>query len=279
MISSVLAALMQRGFGAFASGFSWYQLVPGWSGEYSYGWSLGMKHPAEFMFVPATWTVVALILVLALFARRGLEAALARPGTDKYLPDNTLTARNVAEMFIAYVWSMVEASLGAKEGKNFFPLVCSLFMYILVANLTGFIPGWLPPTDNFSSNFALAAVTFCTFVGAGLFKDAKGFLAHLWGPIWWLGVLLFPLEVISLIIRPMSLTIRLTVNIFVDHMLSTIARDIGGMIPFIGAALAPVPLYFLGLLVCVIQAFVFALLTTIYLSLSLPHPTDGHGHH
>lgn len=279
MISSILAALFQRGFGAFASDFSWYRLIPGWSGGYSYGWSLGMKNPDEFMFVPVTWTIVGIILLMAWMARRGLEAALARSGTDKYLPDSTLTARNAAEMFISYVWGMVEANLGTREAKNFFPLVCSLFLYILVANLSGFIPGWLPPTDNFSSNFALAAVAFVTFVGAGLLKDAKGFLAHLWGPIWWLGVLLFPLEVISLVIRPMSLTIRLTVNIFVDHMLSHIARDIGGMIPFIGAALMPVPLYFLGLLVCVIQAFVFSLLTTIYLGLSLPHPTDGHGHH
>ena len=77
----------------------------------------------------------------------------------------------------------------------------------------------------------------------------------------------------------MSLTVRLGVNIAVDHLLQTIARTLGDtFLGVFGAATLPVPLYFLGLLVCVVQAFVFALLTTIYISLSVAHG-DGHDDH
>lgn len=278
MISSLLAGLLSRGLGAFASDFTWWKLIPGFSGHYSWGWSLGFKNPEEFVFIPTAWTVVAVVLGMAAVARMGLERAMSRQGTDKYLPDAGLTARNVAEVVVGFLWGMMESNMGAKEAKKFFPLVGSIFCYILVANLSGFVPGWLPPTDNFSSNFAMASVVFLTFMGVGLTRDPKGFLGHLAGPVWWMAWLIFPLETLSLFIRPMSLSIRLTVNIFVDHLLAHIARDMGGMIPFIGAAVLPVPLYALGLLVCCVQPFIFALLTTIYISQSLPHHEHDDAH-
>lgn len=278
MISSLLAGLLNRSLGAFASDFTWFKLIPGFGGHYSWGWFLGMKNPDEFAFIPTAWTIVFVLLGMAAVARTGLEQAMNRKGTDKYLPDAGLSPRNVAEVIVGFLWGMLESNVGAKEAKKFFPLVASLFCYILVANLSGFIPGWIPPTDNFSSNFAMASIVFLTFMGVGLVRDPKGFLSHLAGPVWWMSWLIFPLEVLSLFIRPMSLSIRLTVNIFVDHLLSHIARDMGGMIPYIGAALLPVPLYALGLLVCCIQPFIFALLTTIYISQSLPHQKHDDKH-
>lgn len=281
MISSLLAGILSRGLSPVISDFSWFKLIPGMSGHYSYGWSLGMADGEAFYFVPTAWAVVFAILGFAFMARRGLERALAREGNAKYLPDNGISARNVAEIMIGFVWGMLESNVGKKEAKTFFALVASLFMYVLFSNLSGFIPGFLPPTDNFSTNFAIAGIVFLTFTFVGLTRDPKGFIQHLAGPVWWLYWLIFPLEVISLFIRPMSLTIRLTVNIFVDHLLQHIAREVGGMLPYIGAAILPVPLYALGTLVCVIQAFIFSLLTCIYISQSLPHHAhdDDHGHH
>lgn len=281
MISSMLAGLLQQGLTPLVSSFSWFQLIPGMSGDYSYGWSLGLAHPDEFFFVPTTWTVVGVVLLMAFVARKGLDRAMARQGTDRFLPDAGLTPRNIAEVVVGFVWNMLESNVGAKEAKTFFPLIGALFVYILFANFSGFIPGFLPPTDNFSSNFAMAGVVFLTFLFVGLTRDPKGFIQHLAGPVWWLYWLIFPLEVVSLIVRPMSLTIRLTVNIFVDHLLQSIARgEPHSVLGYIGATLLPVPLYALGTLVCVIQAFIFALLTCIYISQSLPHHAhDEHPAH
>jgi F-type H+-transporting ATPase subunit a len=97
------------------------------------------------------------------------------------------------------------------------------------------------------------------------------------GPILILSPAFLILETISLLVRPVSLTVRLGVNISVDHLLQGIARTLGDtFLGVVGAATLPVPLYFLGLLVCVVQAFVFALLTTIYVSLSVAHADEHH---
>lgn len=282
MISLFLPAVILASGEAHASGFTWMQLLPGMHGDGNLGEQLGLTNPHEVVFIPTTWVVVLATLGLAALARMGLDRALARPGNEKFLPDSTLTLRNLFEIIISFLHDLTVSNLGKKETGVFFPLVGSLFVYVLISNLSGFIPGFLPPTDNFSSNFAMATCVFLTFVWAGLSRDAAGFVKHLMGPVWWLIWLIFPLEIISLFIRPMSLSIRLTVNIFVDHLLQQIARDVGGMMTLVGAALIPVPLYALGLLVCVIQAFIFSLLTVIYLAQSLPHGEhgdEGHAHH
>ena len=176
---------------------------------------------------------------------------------------------------------MMHQNLSAKEVKAFFPLVGSLFVFVFVANFSGFIPGLRPPTDNLSSNLAMALTVFVVFNYAGLSRNGLGYLKHLGGPVIWLAPAFFVLETTSLLVRPMSLSIRLYVNIFVDHLLQGIARDLGGplsTIPgLIGAVALPVPLYFLGLLVCSVQAFVFALLTVIYVAQAVAHD-DAHDH-
>lgn len=284
MTIALLTALIARTSAAHASGFSWFQLLPGMSGENALGETLGLADPHEAYIIPTTWAVVGVLLGLAYLARRGLDRARARPEKERYLPDSGFSLRNIFEVITTFLWDMLESNMGKKEAKAFFPLVGALFTYILLANLGGFIPGFLPPTDNFSSNFALALTVFLVFNYAGFARNGLGYLKHLAGPVWWLAPAFFVLETVSLFIRPLSLTIRLTVNIFVDHMLQTIARDLGGLMGVVGAVVLPVPLYFLGLLVCVIQAFIFALLTTIYISQSVAHEEHGghddhHAHH
>ncbi|MFZ5475493.1 MAG: F0F1 ATP synthase subunit A [Myxococcota bacterium] len=275
MITSLVGKLALGMFGAMVANFSWFQLVPGFEHGESFGLTTDAHHA---FFIPTSWAVVGFVLLLAGLARMGLERAKSQQGAAKYVPDATLTVRNAFEIVIEWLWGMVEGMLH-KEAKPFFPLVATLFLYILIANLSGFVPGMLPPTENISHNFAMALCVFVTFVWAGLSRDAVGFLKHLAGPVVLLMPVFFVLESISVLIRPVSLSVRLTVNIFVDHLLSSIARELGaGFVGAIGAIVLPVPLYFLGLLVCVVQAFVFALLTTIYISLSVPHG-DGHSAH
>lgn len=160
--------------------------------------------------------------------------------------------------------------LDPREVKTFFPFVGALFVYIFVSNLLGLIPGLLPPTDNVNNNVGMAFGVFLLFNFVGLSRDPVGYIKHLWGPVWWLGVLMFPIELISLLFRPVSLTLRLTGNLFGDHLVFNI---MSGLAP----ALVPVAFLLLGSIVAVMQAFVFALLTSIYISLSLPHHEHDEG--
>jgi len=268
--------------GGAVSDFSWFQFVPGISnpvGGKTLGEALHLTDGNEAVFIPTTWALVLCIFAVAGVARMGLNRAIAREGTDKYLPDSTMTFRNAFEMVVEFIRDMMAQNLSAKEVKAFFPLVGSLFVFVFVANFSGFIPGFRPPTDNLSSNLAMALTVFVAFNYAGLSRNGFGYIKHLGGPVVWLAPVFFVLESISLLIRPMSLSIRLSVNIFVDHLLQGIARDLGGPLnnvtSILAAATLPVPLYFLGLLVCSVQAFVFALLTVIYVSQAVAHE-DGH---
>ena len=270
--------------GGAVSDFSWFQMIPGISkpvGGQTLGQALHLHDAHDAVFIPTTWALVLVILAVAGIARMGLNRAIAREGTDKFLSDSTMTFRNAFEMVVEFVSDMMHQNLSAKEVKAFFPLVGSLFVFVFVANFSGFIPGLRPPTDNLSSNLAMALTVFVVFNYAGLSRNGLGYLKHLGGPVIWLAPAFFVLETTSLLVRPMSLSIRLYVNIFVDHLLQGIARDLGGplsTIPgLIGAVALPVPLYFLGLLVCSVQAFVFALLTVIYVAQAVAHD-DAHDH-
>ncbi len=274
--------------GGAVSDFSWFQMIPGISkpvGGQTLGQALHLHDAHDAVFIPTTWALVLVILAVAGIARMGLNRAIAREGTDKFLPDSTMTFRNAFEMVVEFISDMMHQNLSAKEVKAFFPLVGSLFVFVFVANFSGFIPGLRPPTDNLSSNLAMALTVFVVFNYAGLSRNGLGYLKHLGGPVIWLAPAFFVLETTSLLVRPMSLSIRLYVNIFVDHLLQGIARDLGGplsTIPgLIGAVALPVPLYFLGLLVCSVQAFVFALLTVIYVAQAVAHDDahdNDHGH-
>jgi len=257
--------------------FSWFQLIPGFGHDSSVGKSLHLANPGDAKYIPAAWAMTVLIIGFAVLVRMGLEKAKARPGTEKYLPDSYITMRNLGEILTEGLYNMVRGLLGDKETKNFFPLIASFFTYIFFSNLMGFIPGFLPVTGNFSSNFALGLLSFLVFNYAGLSRDPIGYFKHLAGPMLALMPVLFVLETFSLFIRPISLTFRLTVNIFVDELLKEIAREMGhGLFGILGQLLIPIPLYFLGLLVCFIQAFIFALLSNIYVSMALPH-AEHHG--
>lgn len=278
MISSLVARLLTGSFGAMVSGFSWFQLVPGFGHGNEVGTALGLHDPHEGYFIATAWAMVALLLGLAVLGRMGLEKAMALPDARKYIPDAGFSVRNIWEVILQWLLGLAESMLGKHEAKAFFPLIATLFVYVLINNASGFVPGMLPLTENISSNLALALCVFVVFNYAGLSRNGMGYIKHLAGPVVALAPAFLVLETVSLLIRPVSLSVRLTVNIFVDHLLQTIARDLGGtFLSAIGSALLPVPLYFLGLLVCVVQAFVFALLTTIYISLSVAH-TEEHSH-
>ncbi len=254
-----------------ASGFSWFHLIEAVDRNELIG--VGQMD-ATFLHV---WLAVFLLLGFALLARMGIEATKARTGVDRYATDDRLTPRVFAEAVVEFWQGNMASMMSAKDARVFLPIIVSCFLYLLVSNLLGLIPGFLSPTDNVNTNVGLAIGSFLLFNAVGLSRDPVGYIKHLFGPVWWLAPLLFPIEVVSLLIRPFALMVRLSANMFGDHQVFTKMSD---MVPWWLPG-PQVPLIMLALLVCVVQAFVFSLLSTVYISLALPHVAhdDGaHGH-
>jgi F-type H+-transporting ATPase subunit a len=193
--------------------------------------------------------------------------------------------QSTAEVLHQFVFDLVRDTIG-EEGRKFFPYVFTLFIFILVMNFFGLIPSMpgaphaahtFTPTSHIIVTFALAMLTISIVIVYGFWKNGlkffKLFLPS--GLPLWLMPLLFIIEFISFLSRPFSLAIRLFANMFAGHIiLKLFATFVGSMIaaggffavlsiaPFIGA----VAVTLLELLVAALQAYVFAILTCIYLS-------------
>jgi F-type H+-transporting ATPase subunit a len=246
-----------------ASGFSWFHLLP----AVDHDTLVPFGH--SYVYLHTAMVCLGLIL-FAVVARMGLERAKARQGLERFYTSERFSPLVLAELLADSLRGLMGDLLSKDDVRLFFPLISAFFLYIFGCNILGIFPGFLPPTDYVNANAGLALITFVTFNVVGLARDPVGYVKHLWGPVWWLGVLLFPIEVLSLFIRPVSLTIRLTANMFGDHLVFNI---MSGLVPL----LLPVGLLALAILVSTIQAFIFSLLTTIYISLSVPHGHDHHG--
>lgn len=250
-----------------ASGFSWFHLIPAVDHDTLFS-SIGIT---KFNFVVLhAWLAAFVVVGLAIVARISLERAKRKQGLERYMTDTTLTPRTAAEIYAGAIMGMMGDAMPKKEIPFFFPFIGGVFAYILFSNLISLVPGLLPPTDNVNNNVGIAIVVFIVFNAVGLIRDPVGYLKHLWGPVWWLGVFMFPLEVFSLFLRPMSLTLRLTGNMFGDHMVFGLMSS---LVPFF----VPTVFLMLACFVSAMQAFVFSLLSSVYIGLSLPH--EAHGEH
>ena len=233
----------------------------------------------------ASFAVMLLIVTLVLLVRPALVGTKGEPASHAVLPETTLTLRTFFEVWIGYWYGIMKDMMGPKRAKRYFPLVGLLSIFILFSNALGLIPGFSPPTSNWNITLGCAAVVFVMFNYYGFKEGGLGYVKHLFGP--WLGwpyvpvnLLLFVVETFSLFIRPMTLSIRLMLNMAVDHLLVTIML---GMV----ALFLPIPVLVLGTLVCIVQVMVFCILTSIYITLATEHddhaadehaPGHDHGH-
>ncbi len=225
--------------------FTWVSIIPGLSALPDH---------------TATATLVALALIAwALVALKQMRAA-----ADPVVPDATLTARNLLEIYVELFTDLVEGVIGHNQGRKYMHMYAALFLFILAANLLGLVPGFAPPTNNFNITFALGVVSFVVYNYYGFAAKGPGYLKHFLGPFWWLVFLMLPLELVDNFVRPFSLSLRLFGNMTGDHLVLEIFTDLTKMI-------IPVVFYLLGILVCVIQAFVFTLLSIIYVQLAVAH--------
>jgi F-type H+-transporting ATPase subunit a len=221
----------------------------------------------------ASLFVVLLILGLA-FAVKG---KLAKP-EDAVIPDENLTLRTFFELVIGMFYGMMKDIMGPKRAKQFFPVIGTAALFILFSNYLGMVPGILPPTSSLRITVGCSIVVFLAFNYYGIKENGIGYFKHLCGP--WMGplglpinILIFAVEVVSLFVRPVTLAMRLFLNLAVDHLLLTI---FSGLV----ALFVPIPIMILGVLVCIVQVVVFCLLSSIYIGLATEHEDHGesHGH-
>jgi F-type H+-transporting ATPase subunit a len=180
-------------------------------------------------------------------------------------------------------------------GEKYAPLAGTLFAFILVSNLMGVLPFVVnprghgvasltpAPTSNLSVTFALAIIVFIYSVYVGIRTNGLGFFKHMAGPIPWLAWLIFPIELIGLLVRPLSLSMRLFGNIFGEETVTAVLIALSmSVAAAIGVPWLPIPLQIpmlmFGVFGSIVQAGVFTILTCSYIALSIGDHGDEHGH-
>ena len=186
--------------------------------------------------------------------------------------DNPSNIQHLIEVAFEAVQGLMRDVIGGKDYARFTPLIGTLATYILVSNLIGLIPGLISPTSNLNITASCAICVFIYYNFQGLRKHGfLGYMKHFAGPVLWLAPMLFVIEVISHLARPVSLSIRLFGNIFAEELVITSINNY--IFPF----LLSLPVMFLALFAGTIQAFIFILLTMVYLSGAVEEGHDeGH---
>ncbi|MFJ6654051.1 F0F1 ATP synthase subunit A [Microbacterium sp. NPDC091313] len=193
--------------------------------------------------------------------------------------------QSVIEMGLDFVRvNIAEDLLGRKDGKRFLPILTTIFFMVLFMNLTGIIPGLnIAGTSVIAAPLLLAVVAYVTFIYAGIKKSPGNFFRNSLMPPglpWFLYILIIPLEFLStFIIRPVTLTLRLLMNMIVGHLMLVLffaatqffIWDLGGFWSLLGAGTLAFGFAFtlFELLVAFLQAYVFAILTAVYIQLAV----------
>jgi F-type H+-transporting ATPase subunit a len=215
--------------------------------------------------------IAAAVLLAASFAVRWRIAAAG----GGVVPDEGVTLRNVFEVLVAGLTSLARQTMGP-EWKRWFPFVGAMFFFILVSNLLGLIPGGAGATNDVNVAGAWALISYALFNYVGIRQHGlKNYLVKYMGPsfyTWHVGtrhihiralcLLFFPLEIVLDAARMLTLSIRLIANMFADH-------TVVGVFLLLVPPVVPAIFLGLGVLVACLQAFVFALLTMIYINMAL----------
>jgi F-type H+-transporting ATPase subunit a len=252
-----------------------------------------IEHPPIFRLpgipdhVTYTWVVMAILAVAAFVASRNV--ALVPRGMHNFF-----------EVVLEQFQQMIDDVIGV-EGRRFLPLIATLGLFILIGNLLGLVPGMYGPTTNLNTTAACALVVFFAYHYIGVRKQGPlTYLKHFMGPVpLALKPLMFVIEIISHLARPLSLTLRLFGNMTGGHILLAIIFFLMGLDGLIGWALSGSPLgavvggigglvmivftvgflYPLKILVSFLQAFIFVMLTMLYISGAIEEAEHHGGEH
>ncbi len=202
----------------------------------------------HFNHVTHAWLVMAILILSGFFASRRLRRD----------PEGL---QNFMELVLEQFERLVGETLGPK-GRAYFPVIATLGLFILVSNLVGLIPGFLPPTANINTTAGLALSVFLLTHAMGFREHGLAYFKQFTGPVWWMIPLMLPIEFIGHLARPISLSLRLFGNMYGHEVVLMIFF-------FLAPLLAPLPMMFMGVLVALIQAYVFTLLSMIYFASAL----------
>jgi len=241
--------------------------VTSWAGGYTFIGELAHKfHIAQHVL---TLGLVGLLFLLFGIVYRSKIAG----AKNTVIPDRGITIRNLIEALGQFVYNLARNIMGDEQAKKYYTVIVLLFSFIFFNNVIGLIPGFLPPTDNFNTTLALGIFVFLYYNYQGIKEQGiVGHIKHFMGPVWYLAILIFPIEIISHSVRPLSLGLRLKGNMEGDHLVLSIFSN---LVPYV----VPIPFYVIGLFVCFMQAFVFTLLTMVYISLATAHHDhEEHAH-
>jgi len=227
-------------------GFTWFSQLP----------FIGDNPEKQLIF-----TTIFIAVVLFITSAKIFNSIKKSP--TPLIPLQKISFQNFFELVIQAALNIMKDIIG-KHSERYLPLIGSLFVFILFCNLLGLIPGFIPPTSNLYTNAACAIIVFLYYNYLGFKEHGIKYLKHFAGPLIYLAPLMFIIEVISHIFRPLSLTVRLYGNIYGDHQVLAI---FSGLVPLV----VPVIFLVLGLMVAFIQAFVFATLATVYIGMAVSH--------
>lgn len=202
--------------------------------------------------------VAILLIVFAYLAGRRFRK------TDMLEPDGKVTLAFFAEYVIGSLLTLFNGIIHHGAQKLFF-MLGTFALFILGNNLIGLVPGFNPPTDQYNVTIAFAAITFVTAHFIGIKAHGFSYIKKFMGPVWWMAPLMFPIEIISHLVRPLSLSVRLFGNMTGDHKVVAVFSSLlalGLPLPFMG----------LGVFISFLQAFVFILLSAVYFQDALDHP-------
>jgi F-type H+-transporting ATPase subunit a len=216
----------------------------------------GGKVPAVLV---GTWLVMGILLVFGFLAGRALKRA-----GENVVPDEKIGVGSIAEIFVEWMDGFVNDVVQLHEYRGLVPFFGSLFVFILLANFLGLIPGMEPPTADSDLTFALGTISLFYFIFWGFRKNGFGYLKSFLGPLPLLAPLMLPIEVADNLFRPFSLGLRLFANMFADHQVLGIATELTK----VGI---PLLFYALGSIVCIIQAIIFVVLSMAYVRLAASH--------
>jgi F-type H+-transporting ATPase subunit a len=215
-----------------------------------------VKHPEHLIPDYVVMSIIAAGLLILFFSL-----------SSKRLTIIPSKLQNVLELIIQFFESLLSDLIG-ENGKKYLPLVGTVGLFILVCNLMGLVPGFMSPTSKLNVTAGCALTVFLYYHWQGI--KSQGFfkyLKHFMGPIPFLAPLMVPIEIISHFSRPLSLSMRLFGNIFAEELLILIMASI---IPF----LLPLPFMAIAIITAIVQAYVFVLLSCIYIAGAVAHEEE-----
>lgn len=224
--------------------FSWFNLVPGVGHEYSH--------------VATAAVVGAGLVVMGVRAKQALGA-----GESAVIPESRLSVRGIFELITETIHNLAELVIG-HDGHKYVPMFAAIFTFIIFNNFAGFIPGMVPATENINTTFAMGVFSFIGYNYYGVKENGIAYFKHFLGPFLPLFMIMLPIEIISNLLRPLTLGLRLANVMTGDHLVTGVFLDIA-------PAIAPLAFMLLGVLVCIIQAVVFTVLSMVYVAMATAH--------